>query len=216
MEIKEQGQEAAREEAAGQKDLKRRAIILGAGATGLAAAWRLAQNGFEVKVIEKEDHIGGQARTFKHGDFLLDLGPHKLYSTLDYVMEILHDLLKDDLIEREKKSRIMINGKYINFPVGPKEMITVLTPWQAVRCISSFLNTLIMSGRKSYPVRNYEEWVIKNFGRVMYEMFVRPTTEKIWGECRTLGVELAQTRIRVPNIKEMFKEVIFGKNLTGL
>ena len=192
------------------KNSKRRAIVLGAGATGLSAAWRLAQNGFEVKVIEKEDHIGGQAWTFKYGDFLLDLGPHKLYSTLDYVMEIIHDLLKDDLLEQPKKSRILINGKYINFPVGPKEMVTVLTPWQGVRCIADFLLTLILSGRKNYPVHNYEEWVIKHFGRVMYEMFVRPTTEKIWGECRTLGVELAETRIRVPNIKEMFKEVVLG------
>ncbi len=191
-----------------KKGIKRKAIVLGAGTTGLAVAWRLAQNDFEVKVIEKEEHIGGQARTFKHGDFLLDLGPHKLFSNIDYVMEILYDLLKDDLIEREKKSRILINGKYINFPVSPKEMITVLKPWQGVRVIFSFLITLIMSGRNNIEVNNYEDWVIKHFGRVMYEMFVRPTTEKIWGECHSLGVELAETRISVPNIKEMFKEVV--------
>ena len=193
-----------------QEDIKRKAIVIGAGATGLAAAWRLAQNGFAVKVIEKENHIGGQAWTFRHDDFLLDLGPHKLYSALDYVMQIIRNLLKDDLIEREKKSRILINGKYINFPVSPKEMVTVMTPWQSLRCIGSFLTTIMLSGRKDYPVHNYEDWVIKNFGRVMYEMFVRPTTEKIWGESRTLGVELAETRIRVPNIKEMFKETILG------
>ena len=191
-----------------KKSIKRKAVVLGAGATGLAAAWKLAQNGFKVKVIEKEEHIGGQAWTFKHNGFLLDLGPHKIFSNIDYVMEILHDLLREDLIEREKKSRILVNGKYINFPVKPKEMLTVLRPWQGVKVISSFLVTLLLSGRKNVEVNNYEDWMIKHFGRVMYEMFVRPTTEKIWGESHSLGVELAETRIRVPNIKEMFKEVI--------
>jgi protoporphyrinogen oxidase len=191
-----------------KKDIKRKAIVLGAGATGLATAWRLAQNDFEVKVIEKEEHIGGQAWTFKHGDFLLDLGPHKIFSNIDYVMKILHDLLKEDLIEREKKSRILVNSKYISFPVNPKEMLTVLRPWQGLKVISSFLVTLLLSGRKNIEVNNYEDWMIKHFGRVMYEMFVRPTTEKIWGESHSLGVELAETRIRVPNIKEMFKEVV--------
>ncbi|MBN1299259.1 MAG: NAD(P)-binding protein [Actinobacteria bacterium] len=190
---------------------KNMAIVLGAGATGLAAAWRLAQKGFDVKVVEKEDYVGGQAFTLKHGDFLLDLGPHKLYSTIDYIMEIIHGLLKDDLLEQEKRSKILINGKYINFPIDPKEMVTVLKPWQATRCIVNFLYTLVTSGCKSKEVHNYEEWVINHFGRVMYEMFVRPTTEKIWGECRTLGVELAETRIRVPDIKEIFKEIVLRK-----
>ncbi len=190
------------------QDKKRKAIVLGAGATGLAAAWRLAQNDFKVKVFEKEDHIGGQARTFRHNDFLMDLGPHKIFSNLDYVMKVIRDLLKDDLIERKKRSRILVNGKYINFPIKPKEMITVLKPWQGVRVISNFLITILLSDRKNVRVNNYEDWMIKHFGRVMYEMFVRPTTEKIWGESHSLGVELAETRIRVPNIKEMFKEVV--------
>jgi len=193
------------------KDKKRKAIVLGAGATGLAAAWRLAQSDFKVKVFEKDDHIGGQARTFRHNGFLTDLGPHKIFSNLDYVMDIIKDLLKDDLIERKKRSRILVNGKYINFPVKPKEMITVLRPWQGVRVISNFLFTILSPDSKKAEVNNYEDWVIKHFGRVMYEMFVRPTTEKIWGESHSLGVELAETRIRVPTIKEMFKEVVLKK-----
>ena len=191
-----------------QENKKPKAVVLGAGVTGLAAAWRLAEKGFDVKVAEKDSHIGGQAWTFAHHGFLLDLGPHKIFSNIDYVMEILHDLLKHDLIEREKKSRILVNGKYISFPVNPKEMVTVLRPLQGVKVISSFLVTLLLSGRKNVEVNNYEDWMIKHFGRVMYEMFVRPTTEKIWGESHSLGVELAETRIRVPNIREMFKEVV--------
>jgi len=192
-----------------KKDKKRKAVILGAGVTGIAAAWRLAQHGFDVKVVEKEDHIGGQAWTFKHNGFLLDLGPHKIFSNLDYVMETLHELLQEDLIEIEKKSRILVNGKYINFPINPKEMIAVLRPWQAVRVSYSFLTTLLFSRYKNFEINNYEDWMIKHFGRAMYEMFVRPATEKIWGESHSLGVELAETRMKqLKPSMELFKEAI--------
>lgn len=190
--------------------MHRKVIILGAGVTGLSAGWRLAQHGYEVHVVERADHIGGQAWTFRHGEFLLDLGPHKIFTVLDHIMDVIRDLIGDDLLERPKKGRILINGRYVNFPVGPGDMLTALTPWQSARCMASFARTLVRNAFLKRPARNYEEWVINHFGRAIYEMVVKPCTEKIWGESRTLGVELAETRIRVPRLTEMFKELLLG------
>lgn len=190
--------------------MKRKVIILGAGITGLSAGWRLAQRGYTVKIAEREDHIGGQAWTFRHGEFLLDLGPHKIFTVLSHIMEVIHDLLGDALLDRPKKGRILINNRFVNFPVGPKDMLTALSPWQSMRCMASFARTLIRNALHECPAQNYEEWIINHFGRAIYEMVVHPCTEKIWGESRTLGVELAETRIRVPRLTEMFKEVLLG------
>ena len=43
-------------------------IIIGAGMTGLGTAWRLSENGYQVKILESDEVIGGLAKTIKIGD----------------------------------------------------------------------------------------------------------------------------------------------------
>jgi phytoene desaturase len=49
--------------------------IIGSGFSGLAAACFAAQEGHQVTVIEKNDTIGGRARTYTEEGFTFDMGP---------------------------------------------------------------------------------------------------------------------------------------------
>ncbi|KAL0456950.1 UNVERIFIED_CONTAM: putative fatty acid methyltransferase [Sesamum latifolium] len=53
---------------------KMRVAVVGGGVSGLAAAYVLAKDGVEVVVYEKEDIVGGCAKTVDIGGTLLDLG----------------------------------------------------------------------------------------------------------------------------------------------
>lgn len=47
-------------------------IIIGAGASGIAAASRLLEKGFDparLTILEAENRIGGRINTIKHGKF---------------------------------------------------------------------------------------------------------------------------------------------------
>ena len=50
-------------------------IILGAGFSSLAAACHLAKSGYEVHILEKNEHVGGRARQMKKDGFIFDMGP---------------------------------------------------------------------------------------------------------------------------------------------
>ena len=50
-------------------------IVIGAGFAGLAAATTLADKGFRVTLLEKNDQPGGRARTFEAEGFKFDMGP---------------------------------------------------------------------------------------------------------------------------------------------
>ncbi|GLR17659.1 phytoene desaturase family protein [Portibacter lacus] len=50
-------------------------IVIGSGFSGLAAASCLAEKGYKVKVLEKNDSPGGRARKFKAEGFTFDMGP---------------------------------------------------------------------------------------------------------------------------------------------
>ncbi|GJP59725.1 hypothetical protein CLOP_g15100 [Closterium sp. NIES-67] len=49
--------------------------VVGSGVAGLAAAWRLSQQGVQVTVLEKDSHVGGHAFTYRTDDGVdVDLG----------------------------------------------------------------------------------------------------------------------------------------------
>ena len=57
-------------------------IIIGAGMTGLGTAWKLSENGYQVKILESDEVIGGLAKTIKIGNQNLDIGPHSFLAKI--------------------------------------------------------------------------------------------------------------------------------------
>lgn len=54
-------------------------VIIGAGPGGLTAGMLLANRGFKVTLLEKEDVVGGRSRELKLGDYSFDTGPTFLH-----------------------------------------------------------------------------------------------------------------------------------------
>ncbi len=88
-------------------------LIIGAGAAGLMAAYKLAQKGKKVTVLEARDRTGGRIHTIKDRDFFkqAELGAEFIHGDLPVTLE----LLKDAGIAHEHSGGEMLrytNGKF--------------------------------------------------------------------------------------------------------
>lgn len=54
---------------------KMKVLIIGSGFSSLSASCYLANNGFDVTILEKNGEVGGRARQFKKDGFVFDIGP---------------------------------------------------------------------------------------------------------------------------------------------
>jgi protoporphyrinogen oxidase len=78
---------------------KKKIIILGAGLSGLSAAWHLQKKGIDCKVFEKEKEVGGLCSSSKIKGFTFDRSGHLLHFKHSYTFNLVRHLLANNLFE---------------------------------------------------------------------------------------------------------------------
>jgi oxygen-dependent protoporphyrinogen oxidase len=100
-----------------------RIAIVGAGITGLTAAFRLHRQGHAVTVFERNAQSGGSVRTVRENGYLIEAGPN----SLQYGAPELKALVKELDLEKVmltagpagKKRFIVRGGRFQPVPAGP-------------------------------------------------------------------------------------------------
>lgn len=73
--------------------------IIGAGPAGLAAALELVKHGIkDIIIIDKNNRVGGLARTEEMDHFRFDVGPHRFFTKNPEVNKLWHDTLGRDFL----------------------------------------------------------------------------------------------------------------------
>ena len=102
-------------------------VVIGAGLTGLTTAHHLKKQGRDVLVIEKENRIGGQIRTYNEEGFVFESGPNTGVVSFPEVRELFDDLddCQLEIARESSKRRLIWKGKRFHaLPSGPVEAVT--------------------------------------------------------------------------------------------
>jgi len=88
-------------------------LVLGAGPTGLSAAYHL---GGDAMLIEREDRVGGWCRSIECDGFTFDLAGHIMFSNDPYVHELYRMLLGENVHWQDREAWIWSHGVYTRYP----------------------------------------------------------------------------------------------------
>ena len=188
-------------------------VILGAGPSGLAASFELHKVNRSFVIIEKNDRVGGLARTLQYGEFITDIGPHRFFSQNKYLYDFIEDLLGNNWIKVNRLTRFYINDKFFLYPVELKNAIINVGPYIASRIILDFLYERIKDIFVNKAPANFEEQIVSDYGRSLAELNMLNYTEKIWGlPCSEISPDWAKQRIKDLSIMEVIKKAIIKSN----
>jgi protoporphyrinogen oxidase/putative flippase GtrA len=184
--------------------------ILGAGPAGLAAAYTLVQQGQTVVVVEREDQVGGLAKSIEYQGFILDYGPHRFYTKLTPVLKLWDEVLGSEQVTVKRLTRIYYGRKYFNYPLKAAEALAALGMVETVRILSSYLQSRLFPNRNP---KNFSEWVTARFGSRLFEIFFEAYTEKLWGiPCAEISADWAAQRIKGLSLLKAIRSAILGND----
>lgn len=155
-------------------------LILGAGPSGLAAGYTLAQAGIQPVILERDAVSGGLMRSIKRGEFIVDVGRKELYNRLAEVDAFWSGLLGEDYRRYAHRGGLLFDGRIIDMsPVY--QGVRRGMPWgMFVRCAFDFF--WARARRGSSKPRNLEEYWYQQRGRLLTQVTNQGFQEKLNGK----------------------------------
>jgi UDP-galactopyranose mutase len=155
-------------------------LVVGAGFAGAVMAERFAADaGLSVLVIDRREHVGGNAYDERDAAGILvhRYGPHIFHTNSRDVF----DYLSAFTAWRPYEHRVLaeVDGRCLPFPINR----TTLNRLEGLSLTSddeaeAYLQTI---AEPVAPVRTSEDVVVGRVGRALYERFFRGYTRKQWG-----------------------------------
>lgn len=192
---------------------KKKVVILGAGITGLTAAYTLSREGFDTAVVERNHFPGGLAASFIHDGHPLDYGPHNFHTHMAWILGFLENELGADLKKMPSRpAKIFFNGKIVDYPISIFNSLRSVNLLVSLRCFVDFLRARIrIKLTNDLSDESFEDWVENRFGRYLYDVYFGSYVEKVWGMSgRELDAVIAKKRIPEPSLMTLILRALTG------
>jgi protoporphyrinogen oxidase len=164
-------------------------------------AWKFAQLGCPVTVLEADDVVGGLARTVRVGQYALDVGPHSFFSEDEEIVRTVLGLFEGSLEPAPRRVKFFYRGKYLDYPITAGTVLFQMGYLNGLRCVLSFLKSRLVPHRTELTVgedESVEDWAINSFGAHLYRTFFKPYTEQFWKvPCTELSSRSIPTHTRM-------------------
>lgn len=138
--------------------------IIGAGISGLTMAFKIAQSGKKVILLESNEKAGGCLNTlYGDDDFWVEMGAHTFYSSYTNMINLIQAVgLESDILGREKLGMKLFTDKHEK----------IFAPLSKLELLGN-LPKLFISKRDGKTVKEYFSNVLgkKNYDKVFTRMF---------------------------------------------
>jgi len=195
---------------------KEQIVILGAGISGLSAAWYLQNKNTKCSVFEKEPEVGGLCRSKKINGFTFDYSGHPLHFKNSKAFNFVKNILAGSLVKHKRNAWVYSHGKFTPYPFQAN---LFGLPLPVVKeCLEDFLMSCIdnkLSKQNSSKI-SFKKWAENIFGKGIAKDFLIPYNAKFWTlSADKLSCEWAENFIPIPSFRQVV-EGAFGRGSNDL
>lgn len=159
--------------------MSKRILVVGAGFAGACYARELAEAGWQVDVIDKRPHIGGNAydEIDANGVRIHKYGPHLFHTNNEYVVNWLRNFGQFVTYEH-RVSAMLADRHFVPLPINRQTINTVFgVDLKTPDDVATFL---ARQSQKILNPTNAAEYLNSSIGVTLTNLFFRPYTLKMW------------------------------------
>jgi UDP-galactopyranose mutase len=152
-------------------------MIVGAGFSGNVLAERLSRIGKKILLVDKRNHIAGNAYDYYNNDGILihKYGPHIFHTNSKEVFDYLG--MFTEWRPYEHRVLASVDGQLLPIPIN----LSTINTMYNLNLNSDELEIFFASKAETVnPVRTSEDVVVNKVGRELYEKFFKGYTRKQW------------------------------------
>ncbi len=199
-----------------------RILILGAGPTGLGAAYRLKELGHsDFRMYDRNPYLGGLAHSFTdEAGFTWDIGGHVMFSHYKYYDEVFDRLMGEDFTLNDRESWVRMMDRWVPYPF--QNNIRHLPPQVTYECLSGLIKAQLgsQSARGAIPgpaaATNFGEFIDAVFGDGIARHFMRPYNFKVWAHPpEMMNKHWIGERVAVIDVDRAVRNVVLGTDDFG-
>jgi UDP-galactopyranose mutase len=175
-------------------------IVIGAGPAGLGAALHLDGDWL---LFERDARIGGTCQTDVIDGFAFDHAGHIVFTTDPYVQELIPGLLGDNIHWQPRESWVYSKDVFTRYPFQAN---TYGLPVEVIQeCLLGLIEATYAPQDGPAPA-NFEEWIVRTFGRGIADHFMLPYNRKVWATPLTLmSYDWMSDRVMQPRIDQVLE-----------
>jgi protoporphyrinogen oxidase len=188
-----------------------RILIVGAGPTGMGAAFRLEELGYtNFLLVDASDRAGGLATSFVDDrGFTWDVGGHVLFSHYAYFDSAMQAALGEDAwLQHEREAWVWIAGRFVPYPLQnnlhhlPADMLA-----KALRGVET------RPPRSASATQDFGAWVLQTFGEGIRDIFMRPYNLKVWAfPLERLSAGWVGERVAAPDVSRQVENALLQRD----
>jgi protoporphyrinogen oxidase len=193
---------------------ERKIVIIGAGPTGLGAAYRLKELGYKnFHMYERSGHLGGLASSFTDSaGFTWDIGGHVMFSHYKYYDQCFDDLMGSDYQLNNRECWVRMFDTWVPYPF--QNNIRYLPKDVTYECLTGLIEAQTKRDHKA--AKNFEQFMDAVFGDGICKYFMKPYNFKVWAHPpKLMNKEWIGERVAVLDINRAIKNVVLGTDDFG-